>query len=118
MIETRFKDTEVGRIPEDWEVKTLGEICLDFSYGVGAEAIPYNGKDKYIRITDIDDENGKFSPNPLSSPSFFDEKHVVKENDLLVARTGASVGKSYLYNKESRILAPIHQASWLVPQCT
>lgn len=99
MIETRFKDTEVGRIPEEWEVKTLGEICLDFSYGVGAEAIPYNGKDKYIRITDIDDENGKFSPNPLSSPSFFDEKHVVKENDLLVARTGASVGKSYLYNK-------------------
>ena len=26
MIETRFKDTEVGRIPEDWEVKTLGDI--------------------------------------------------------------------------------------------
>lgn len=26
MIETRFKDTDVGRIPEDWEVKTLGDI--------------------------------------------------------------------------------------------
>ena len=27
MIETKFKNTEIGRIPEKWEVKTLGELC-------------------------------------------------------------------------------------------
>ena len=27
MIETRFKDTEVGRIPEDWKVKLIKDIC-------------------------------------------------------------------------------------------
>lgn len=27
MKETKFKDTEIGRIPEDWEVKMIGDIC-------------------------------------------------------------------------------------------
>ncbi len=98
MVETKFKETEVGRVPVDWDVKTLEEITKDTSYGVAAEAIPYNGIHRYIRITDISDENGSFQPNPLTSPSFFNEEHLVKENDLLVARTGASVGKTYLYN--------------------
>lgn len=26
MIETKFKDTELGKIPEDWDVNTIGEI--------------------------------------------------------------------------------------------
>lgn len=28
MKETRFKDTEVGRIPEDWEVKKIGDVAI------------------------------------------------------------------------------------------
>ena len=100
MRETKFKQTEAGLIPVDWKLSTLGEISRDPSYGVSAEAIPFNGKDKYIRITDIDDISGAFVPNPLASPAFYSDQHVVQENDLLVARTGASVGKSYLYNKK------------------
>ena len=43
MIETRFKDTEIGRIPEDWEVKALGDV---FSVG--------NGRDyKHLSFGDI-----------------------------------------------------------------
>ncbi len=98
MIETKFKETEVGRVPKDWEVKTLGEISQDTAYGIAAEATTYDGKSRYIRITDISDENGSFQPNPLTSPSFFTDEHIVKENDLLVARTGATVGKTYIYN--------------------
>ena len=104
MIETRFKQTEVGAIPEDWEVKKLGEISQDASYGVSAEAISYDGKNKYIRITDIDDKYRIFIPSPLSSPAFFDKQHILKSNDILFARTGASVGKSYLYNLLDGIL--------------
>lgn len=83
-----------------WEEKRLEEVCCNSAYGVAAEAIPYNGIDKYIRITDISDENGRFIPSPLTSPSFYDNHYVVQENDLLIARTGASVGKTYLYVKQ------------------
>jgi type I restriction enzyme S subunit len=100
MKETKFKQTEVGMIPCDWEVKTLGSLTDKCSYGVGAEARVYCGYVKYIRITDIDDESHRFSPSPITSPSFFQEKHIVQKNDLLVARTGASVGKSYLYDEK------------------
>ena len=100
MIETNFKESEIGRIPHDWEVKTIEEIADDYAYGVGAEAIPYNGRDKYIRITDIDEENGHYTPSPIVSPAFFSDNHIVKENDLLIARTGASVGKTYLYDQQ------------------
>ena len=92
--------TDVGVIPEDWEVKSIGEICYDTKYGVAAEAIPFDGINKYIRITDIDDEDGHFVQGNLTSPSFFMPIHILGENDLLIARTGASVGKSYLYNKQ------------------
>lgn len=62
-------------------------------------AIKYDGKHKYIRITDIDEETSAFMPNPLYSPNGeLERKYLVKENDILFARTGASVGKSYLYN--------------------
>ena len=99
-IQGGFKMTEVGLIPSDWEVKTLGSLTDKCSYGVGAEARVYCGDVKYIRITDIDDESHRFSPSPITSPSFFQEKHIVQKNDLLVARTGASVGKSYLYDEK------------------
>lgn len=99
-IKKGYKMTDVGVIPEDWEVKSIGEICCDTKYGVAAEAIPFDGINKYIRITDIDDEDGHFVQGNLTSPSFFMPIHILGENDLLIARTGASVGKSYLYNKQ------------------
>ena len=43
MKETKFKQTEVGMIPSDWEVKTLGSLTDKCSYGVGAEARVYCG---------------------------------------------------------------------------
>ncbi len=94
-----FKMTELGPIPVDWEVRRLGEICSEYAYGTGAESVDYDGKNKYIRITDIDEDSHLYSPSTLVSPSFFSEWHIVKDNDLLVARTGASVGKTYFYSK-------------------
>lgn len=104
MNETKFKQTEVGLIPEDWEVVKFGDIATRLTYGVAAEAKPYDGIHKYIRITDISDKNGTFQPNPLTSPSFYSKEYICKTNDLLIARTGASVGKSYLYKEEDGCL--------------
>lgn len=104
MIETKFKQTEIGWITEEWEVELLGNLSSDCSYGVSAEAISYDGHHKYIRITDIDDTNGCYCSDSPVSPMFFTRKHIVKINDLLIARTGASVGKTYLYNKKDGLL--------------
>lgn len=98
MKTTKFKHSEVGPIPEEWEVKRLGDVASNFNYGVGAEAIPFVSGRKYIRITDIDEQSRKFIPPSLTAPSFETDKSRVNEGDILVARTGASVGKTYIYD--------------------
>ena len=71
-----------------------------FDYGMNAAAKEFDGENKYIRITDIDDKSHKFLQEDLVSPDGnLEEKYLVKKNDLLFARTGASTGKSYLYNE-------------------
>lgn len=83
----------------EWSPRTLGE-CLSSrpSYGINAAAVPYSDQlPAYIRITDIS-EHGQFNPSPpssVNSPSA--SQYYLSEGDLVFARTGASVGKSYLY---------------------
>ena len=97
---TNYKQSELGPIPGDWEVKRIIDICDNYSYGVGAAAIKYDGRNQYIRITDIDDESRAFIPNPVTSPSYISEKCYVNNGDILIARTGNSVGKSYHYSPQ------------------
>ena len=102
------KDKSVKKSPnlrfpgfeEEWELETLGNISLNIMYGINAAATTYDGKNKYIRITDIDEKTRLFKPNPLCSPKGkLESKYLLNEGDILFTRTGASVGKSYLYNK-------------------
>ena len=72
---------------------------MPIEYGLGASAIDYDGKNIYVRITDIDDETSQFDFDKISSPSFFESKYLLNDGDILVARTGASVGKSYLHTE-------------------
>ena len=96
----RFKDDDGREFPE-WEEKKLGDISRNIMYGMNASAIPFNGNNKYIRITDIDDESRSFKPSPLSSPSGnIETKFKMQNGDIVFARTGASVGKSYLYDSK------------------
>ena len=86
-----------------WEQRKLGEIIERFEYGLNAAAIDYDGVHKYIRITDIDDVSHKFLKSNLTTPKIdFQntdaEMYKLKEGDILFARTGASVGKTYLYD--------------------
>ncbi|MDD4404054.1 MAG: restriction endonuclease subunit S [Parabacteroides sp.] len=91
------------RFPEftgEWEEKKLGEITEKIIYGMNAAATSYDGQNKYLRITDIDESSRSFTPKPLTSPDgLIEDKYRLSEGDLVFARTGASVGKSYLYNK-------------------
>jgi type I restriction enzyme S subunit len=84
----------------EWEEKKLGEVVESFEYGLNASAKEFDGKNKYLRITDIDDESHKFKFDSLTSPNIdFDvaDNYKLKYGDILFARTGASVGKTYQY---------------------
>nr|WP_319401280.1 restriction endonuclease subunit S [uncultured Carboxylicivirga sp.] len=91
------------RFPEfsgEWIEKRFDEIASDFSYGMNSAAIEFDGNNKYIRITDIDENTREFVPNPLTSPDgTIEDKYKLSKGDIVFARTGASVGKSYLYNE-------------------
>ena len=86
----------------------MGEASEELSYGVGAAAVPFDGKTRYLRITDIDDETHRFLENDISSPDpSFDlsESDYLKFGEIVFARTGASVGKTYLNReKDSEIV--------------
>lgn len=58
-----------------------------------------NTQPRYIRITDID-ENGSISINELGATvANVDEKYILNNDDILIARSGATVGKTYLHKK-------------------
>lgn len=86
-----------------WEQRKLGEITEKFEYGLNAAATDFDGVNQYLRITDIDDETREFNKTSLTSPDTnldFADNYILKQGDILFARTGASVGKTYQY-KES-----------------
>lgn len=91
-------------VPIGWDLIPLGKCVSEkLSYGVNAPAIPYNGCHPcYIRITDIT-EAGQYNDSDRKSVAIsFEEKekYTLKVGDIVLARTGASTGKSYLYNEE------------------
>lgn len=95
-----FKNTEIGVIPEDWDVVKVGN-CLSRNpdYGINAAAVPYNSNlPVYLRITDITDDGYYSKKNIVSVNSISSISYYLQDGDLVFARTGASVGKTYLYN--------------------
>ncbi|CAG0943486.1 hypothetical protein GPROT2_02143 [Gammaproteobacteria bacterium] len=108
-----YKQTAVGVIPEEWNVSQLGD-CLETrpSYGINAAAVPFSDRlPVYIRITDISDD-GHFSPAPrVSVRSEMSHEFLLADGDIVFARTGASVGKSYKYNPND---GPLVYAGFLI----
>ena len=92
---------------EPWEEKKLGEVAESFDYGLNASAKEFDGVNKYIRITDIDDFSNEFLKTNLTSPDVkIDESsdYLLSEGDILFARTGASTGKTYYYKKTDGVV--------------
>ena len=82
---------------EEWEKQRLSNI-LEFEYGMNTAGKEFDGENKYIRITDIEESSRKFLQTKLVSPEGkIMEKYRVKLGDILFARTGASTGKTYKY---------------------
>ena len=95
--EIRFKG-----FTDPWEQRKLGELSCSFEYGLNAAAKEYDGQNKYLRITDIDDTSRQFVTTDITSPDINltdADSYKLSDGDVLFARTGASVGKTYLYKK-------------------
>lgn len=92
---------------EPWEQRKLGDIAISFEYGLNAAAKEYDGTNKYLRITDIDDSSRIFKDDDLTSPDAdlsASENYRLQDGDILFARTGASVGKSFIYRESDGLV--------------
>ncbi|EME8069872.1 restriction endonuclease subunit S [Enterococcus faecium] len=99
---------------EDWEQRKLGELAESFEYGLNASAKKFDGSNKYIRITDIDDISHKFNQSGVTSPDIdfaSADNYKLKKGDILFARTGASVGKTYMYRESDGL---VYYAGFLI----
>ncbi|MEY3869888.1 MAG: hypothetical protein RLZZ338_3779 [Cyanobacteriota bacterium] len=94
-------DDELYELPKGWVWVTVGEISKNIHYGYTASALPEVTEVKLLRITDIQNNSVNWDSVPYCTIDE-DKKHqyLLKEGDLLFARTGATVGKSYLIDRK------------------
>lgn len=81
------------------KVRLKDIIVCKPQYGAGEPGIERKDvtEARYIRITDID-ENGLISHEDLgATANFIDDKYILQENDILIARSGNTVGKAYIH---------------------
>ncbi len=110
---TAWKDVPgIGTIPASWEVVQLGELCEPPEYGANTPALPFDpALPRYVRITDITDD-GRLRPDDARSaePSAT-QGYELDPGDLLFARSGATVGKTYLHRRRN---GPCAYAGYLI----
>ena len=94
-------------IPQSWCWERWGNIAFSIQYGFNAPAIE-NGDIKMVRISDIHDNKVNWKDVPYCKISQSEiATYLLQENDILFARTGGTVGKSFLMGavSESAIYA-------------
>lgn len=90
----------IAAVPPGWSVASLAALArAKGHYGSSAPAQPYDAAlPRYVRITDIDD-SGRLRGDSLASlTEALAEPHLLRPGDLLFARSGATAGKTYLYD--------------------
>ena len=89
-----------ARNPMAWPLLTLRDVStLGPQYGANAPAVPFTeGRPRYIRITDIH-PGGHLSDEPVGLDHADWEPYRLRDGDLLLARSGATVGKAYIYRQ-------------------
>lgn len=84
-------------IPKNWIWCRLGEIADRIHYGFNASAKPDKKEVKLLRITDIQDNKVNWATVPGCDYSKSDlENYLLNENDIVIARTGGTIGKTFL----------------------
>jgi len=98
LTNTNVKD---GELPEGWKRVKVRDIAVDIQYGYTESATTKNVGPKFLRITDIQNNKVYWDTVPYCKISKGDkERKNLKDGDLVFARTGATVGKSFLIKGE------------------
>jgi type I restriction enzyme S subunit len=92
----------LGEIPAHWRVARLKFIRSGaFLYGSGE---PASGADRhcprYIRITDLNEDGTLCADTFQSLPEHLAAPYILQDGDVLFARSGANVGKTFRYREE------------------
>jgi type I restriction enzyme S subunit len=105
----KTKHTEIGDIPENWEVVPLGKVCKESAFGprFGAELYSERGNVDVLRTTDIDDDgNIDYATVPSAQLDLSKFKsHVLEEGDFLITRSG-TCGVASVFEGHSREVLP------------
>lgn len=83
-------------IPDSWKWVRWGALSESIQYGFNAPAIE-KGRIRMVRISDIQDGNVLWDTVPFCDIAENDiETYLLGKNDILFARTGGTVGKTFL----------------------
>jgi type I restriction enzyme S subunit len=98
----KFKKMEIGEIPVEWDVNRLVDLCKGKpEYGANISAADKDDHlPRYVRITDVTEDGYLLDDSWQSIDRKAAEPYILGEGDFLFARSGATVGKTYLYRKE------------------
>lgn len=90
----------IGKIPASWEVKKLKQFCDGaLKYGANANGIAYRTDlARYVRITDILDNRLRDDILKQSLPNEIANDYILQDNDILFARSGGTVGKTFIFD--------------------
>ena len=101
VVASEIEEEEIPfEVPESWCWCRWGELSELIQYGYNAPA-KESGRIKMVRITDI--QNGKVQWNTVPFCEISDtdiQVYQLRKNDILFARTGGTVGKSFLVDEE------------------
>ncbi|GAB2021977.1 hypothetical protein RyT2_10510 [Pseudolactococcus yaeyamensis] len=92
----------IGDVPCGWEVSKLKYLTVGkLQYGANAEGVDFSENlPRYIRITDISQDNNLKIDGKQSLPLEISAPYILNDGDILFARSGATVGKTFLYTEE------------------
>ena len=92
----------IGEIPEHWEVKRLKQVLSSpLQYGANESGISYQENlPRYVRITDILDNSLRDNIEKQSLTEQQADGYILQQNDILFARSGGTVGKSFIFNNK------------------
>ena len=106
-------DEQPYKLPDSWVWVRLGDIIDNIKYGYTASS-QENGDAKLLRITDIQNDEVNWDTVPYCQISEEEFKtYQLKVRDILIARTGGTIGKTFLIKEIPKNLKSVY-ASYLI----
>jgi type I restriction enzyme S subunit len=107
--QTAYKDTPIGKIPADWEVKRLGDF-LEFKNGINSSKENYGNGMPFINVMEVISKNYityEDIPGAIEISEEQAEIYLVTKGDVLFNRTSETqeeVGLAAVYESDEKVV--------------